>query len=93
MPGRTLDGVFFLALDDSLIPVGAGGLPVAVSGPPVGLGRTTVAVGGGPILARGVAVTPGRLPNRQGQRQYLPDGIAVFAVAGPGRGRSGLRPA
>jgi len=78
-------GTFFLALDESLVPVGAGGLPVAVGGLPVGLRRTTVAVGGYPVMASGAAVTPGHLPGHPGLRQHLPDHLAVFTVARPVR--------
>ncbi len=78
-------GVIFLALDDGLVPVGAGGLPVAVSGPPVGLCGITVTGGGYPVLASSVAVVPGRLPGYPGLRQHLADRLAIFAITDPVR--------
>lgn len=76
-------GIFCLALDHGLVPVGAGHLPVIAGSPAVGLRGITVAVGGYPVLASGVAVKPGCFPGGPGLRQHLPHGRTVLAVADP----------
>lgn len=74
---------FFLALDDGLVTVGFGGLPVAVRAVAVGQRGAAVPLAGHAVRSIGMPAERGRFPVSAELRQHLPDELPVIRVPDP----------